>query len=45
VVPGTAFGQGFDGYVRMSYASSLENLKEALLRMEDFVKTIRKHRL
>jgi aminotransferase len=44
VVPGTAFGQGFDGYVRMSYASSLENLKEALLRMEDFVKTIRRRK-
>lgn len=38
VVPGTAFGQEFDGFMRMSYAASYENLKEALSRMEVFLK-------
>ncbi len=35
VVPGTAFGR--EGYVRISYASSMDNLKEALNRMERFL--------
>ncbi len=38
VVPGTAFGEEFDGYIRISYASSFENLKEALIRIERFLK-------
>ena len=38
VVPGTAFGGEFTDYVRISYASSFENLKEALARMENFLK-------
>jgi aminotransferase len=38
VVPGTAFGREFNDYVRISYASSLDNLKEALRRMELFLK-------
>ncbi len=38
VVPGTAFGPGLDDYVRMSYASSLDNLKEALSRIAKFLK-------
>jgi aminotransferase len=38
VVPGTAFGREFDDYVRISYASSIENLKEALIRIENFLK-------
>jgi aminotransferase len=38
VVPGTAFGKCGAGFVRCSYASSLENLKEALVRMERFVR-------
>lgn len=37
VVPGTAFGPSGEGYIRISYASSLENLKEALSRMEKFI--------
>jgi len=37
VVPGTAFGQNLDGYIRISYASSMENLKEALSRMKKFL--------
>jgi len=38
VVPGTAFGESGEGYIRISYASSLENLKEALNRIEVFLK-------
>ncbi len=38
VVPGNAFGKCGEGFVRCSYAASLENLKEALVRMERFVK-------
>ncbi|MDD5254816.1 MAG: aminotransferase class I/II-fold pyridoxal phosphate-dependent enzyme [Candidatus Omnitrophica bacterium] len=38
VVPGTAFGTPGEGYVRISYASSTENLKEALNRIEIFLK-------
>jgi len=40
VVPGTAFGREFNDYIRISYASSLDNLKEALIRMGNFLKTI-----
>lgn len=40
VVPGTAFGVSGEGYIRISYASSFENLKEALNRMEIFLKKI-----
>jgi aspartate/methionine/tyrosine aminotransferase len=35
VVPGTAFGESGAGYLRLSYASSYENLTEALRRMKD----------
>ncbi|MCM8770259.1 MAG: aminotransferase class I/II-fold pyridoxal phosphate-dependent enzyme [Candidatus Omnitrophica bacterium] len=38
VVPGTAFGKNYDDYVRISYASSYENLKEAMARIENFLK-------
>jgi len=38
VVPGTAFGSQFDNYIRISYASSYGDLKEALLRIEKFLK-------
>ncbi|MCX5680892.1 MAG: pyridoxal phosphate-dependent aminotransferase, partial [Candidatus Omnitrophica bacterium] len=38
LVPGTAFGSSTEGYVRISYASSYENLKEAMLRIEDYLK-------
>lgn len=37
VVPGNAFGACGEGYVRCSYASSLENIEEALERMARFV--------
>ena len=41
VVPGTAFGECGEGFLRISYANSLENLKEALDRMESFLKRLR----
>lgn len=40
VVPGTAFGACGEDYLRVSYAYSLKNLKEALGRMERFVKKL-----
>jgi aminotransferase len=36
VVPGTAFGPCAEGYIRISYASSMDNLKEALIRLKQF---------
>ena len=36
-VPGTAFGESGEGHIRCSYATSLENLTEALKRIEAFV--------
>lgn len=36
VVPGTAFGDCGEGFLRMSYASSLSNLKTAMERLEKF---------
>lgn len=40
-VPGTAFGDSGEGYLRISYAYSLENLKIAIDRLEHFVKKLR----
>lgn len=40
VVPGTAFGDCGEGYLRVSYAYSLKNLKEALGRMARFVERL-----
>lgn len=39
VVPGTAFGDCGEGFIRCSYAYSIENLKIALERIEKFVET------
>ncbi len=41
VVPGTAFGVSGEGYLRISYAYSLENLKVAIDRLEKFVNKLR----
>ena len=38
VVPGTAFGDSGEGFLRISYAYSIEKIKEALERIERFVK-------
>ena len=40
VVPGTAFGACGEGFIRISYAYSLEALKKALGRVADFVKKL-----
>jgi len=40
VVPGTVFGACGEGFLRVSYAYSLKSLKEALGRMERFVKRL-----
>ena len=42
VVPGTAFGDCGEGFLRISYAYSLENLKVAIGRLADFVERLRK---
>lgn len=40
VVPGSAFGEGGEGFLRICYASSMENIKEAMDRMERFLQSI-----
>lgn len=42
VVPGTAFGNCGEGYLRISYAYSLENLKIAIGRLKNFVERLQK---
>lgn len=44
VVPGSAFGDCGEGFLRISYAYSIENLKEAISRIEKFVKKLREER-
>ena len=41
VVPGTAFGASGEGFIRISYAYSLDQLKLALDRMEEFISELR----
>ena len=41
VVPGNAFGECGEGFVRACYASSMENIIEALKRIERFLKEIK----
>lgn len=41
VVPGTAFGDCGEGFLRISYAYSLENLKIAIARLKNFVEKLR----
>ena len=40
-VPGTAFGESGEGFLRISYAYSLETLKIAMERLKNFVTTLR----
>lgn len=42
VVPGNAFGTSGEGFIRISYAYSLDNLKKAMERMERFIKSLEK---
>jgi len=44
VVPGTAFGDSGEGFLRISYAYSLDNLKEALGRMKRFITRLREEK-
>ena len=39
MVPGTAFGAGGEGFVRVSYAYSIKNITEALRRLEQYIKS------
>ena len=41
VVPGTAFGDSGEGFIRISYAYSLDDLKIALERVEEFITELR----
>ena len=41
VVPGTTFGECGEGFLRISYAYSLEDLKEAIGRLERFINRLR----
>ncbi len=41
IVPGTAFGRGGEGFVRASYCYSVEHIKTALVRIEEFLKEIK----
>lgn len=43
IVPGTAFGDSGEGFLRISYAYSIDNLREALNRLGHFVEKIRAH--
>ena len=40
-VPGTAFGESGEGYLRISYAYSIADLKEAIGRLEHFINQLR----
>ena len=42
-IPGNAFGDSGEGYLRISYAYSMENLKEAISRLDRFVQKLRKN--
>ena len=41
VVPGTAFGDSGEGFLRISYAYSIDDLKAALERIEEFITELR----
>jgi len=45
IVPGNAFGKCGEGYVRISYAASIEDIKEAMVRMRDFVNDIKEGKI
>ncbi|KEH85330.1 pyridoxal phosphate-dependent aminotransferase [Clostridium novyi] len=41
IVPGSAFGKGGEGFIRISYCYSLEQLKEAMSRLENWIKNLK----
>jgi len=42
VVPGTAFGDCGEGFIRISYAYSLDDLKKAMERLRRFIDNLNK---
>jgi aspartate/methionine/tyrosine aminotransferase len=38
VTPGIDFGQGAEGYIRFSYATSMANIEEGMNRLESYLK-------
>jgi aminotransferase len=38
IVPGNAFGASGEGFVRISYAASMDHIREAMRRLRSFVK-------
>ena len=42
IVPGTAFGDAGEGFVRISYSYSIDHIQQALRRMEEFMNTLKK---
>ena len=42
VVPGSAFGESGEGYVRVSYAYSVQHITTALQRIKEFVEELKK---
>ena len=42
VVPGDAFGNYGEGYIRLSFATSMENIKTGMDRMEKFLNRLTK---
>jgi len=41
VTPGIDFGSNCEGYIRFSYANSLDNIKEAMSRLEEYFKQLK----
>ena len=41
VVPGTAFGDAGEGFVRISYSYSIDHIQQALRRMEEFMNSLK----
>ena len=41
VIPGNAFGAGGEGFIRICYANNMANLKESLVRLERYLRSIK----
>lgn len=44
VVPGSAFGDSGEGFIRISYAYSLDKLKAAMQKLSEYVEELRRKR-
>jgi aspartate/methionine/tyrosine aminotransferase len=40
ILPGTAFGQYGEGFVRLAFTNSMENIDRALERMDAFIRSL-----